>query len=81
MNRKKEFLQIVEENCQKLVSKYDLSDSIHNDIYFDYGMRVGMESVEEYLKRHYTFKPRIKNRKRKWKPTRRKRTKVHFAKR
>jgi len=69
-NKQEEFINIIEYNTNVLASKYSLSESIHDDQYFTYGLRVGLQSLEEYLKNNYTFIKKNKIRKRKWVPKR-----------
>jgi len=76
-NKKQEFIDVVEFNTVILINKYNLSNYIHENKYFEYGLNVGMCSLEQYLKEHYTFKKKPKIRRKKWKPKRRRRKKFY----
>lgn len=68
-DKKEEFVNLIENNIDSLVNKYKLSESIHTDSYFEYGLRIGLDSLEQYLKKHYTFRKKPSSiRRRKWKP-------------
>ena len=53
MGSKEEFVKIVENQTKKLMDKYKLSESIHEDFYFSHGITVGMESLKKYLDKYY----------------------------
>ena len=69
-DKKQEFVNLVETNTEKLRQKYKLSESIHYDPYFEFGIVVGMESLKEYINTHYSLKKKTSRSKGRkvWKP-------------